>query len=281
MDYNLKKEKHKSHAVWIIVGVVLIIVTFSFLSGDTNNTQNTKNSTYHDNSINSEDNLVSVIKKWEKRLAFISCTFTYQDGTFYEEKGGSGTLIIGKDGEYAVATNRHVVISDFGGRLEEYGPGYCTVKIGSSTYSYNRDYVKNSPSKNDFFIKTKKKEFEKGYDYALLILKDLKEITNEGAVDYNLCSGEVPKGSKIVILGYPIIGSQVGVTATEGIISGQDGFYYITSAKIDHGNSGGAAILIKDDCYLGIPTGAVLGEIESLGRILDINPASNTDFWED
>ena len=48
-------------------------------------------------------------------------------------------------------------------------------------------------------------------------------------------------------------------------------YYIVTDAKIDHGNSGGAAILIKDDCYLGIPSAAVVGSIESYGRILKSN----------
>jgi len=70
-------------------------------------------------------------------------------------------------------------------------------------------------------------------------------------------------------LGYPGIGGNNDITATEGIISSYDGDYYITSAKIEHGNSGGIAILIKDNCFLGIPSYAEAGEIESMGRILD------------
>jgi hypothetical protein len=70
-------------------------------------------------------------------------------------------------------------------------------------------------------------------------------------------------------LGYPTIGSSGSITVTEGIVSGIEGDYYVTSAKIDHGNSGGVAILTKDDCYLGIPTFVKNnGGFESLGRIL-------------
>ena len=83
------------------------------------------------------------------------------------------------------------------------------------------------------------------------------------------CSNSIINiGDKIVVLGYPAIGTEGGITATEGIISGIEKNYYVTSAKIDHGNSGGAAILVKDDCYLGIPTWANPGSIESLARIL-------------
>jgi len=70
-------------------------------------------------------------------------------------------------------------------------------------------------------------------------------------------------------LGYPTVGSRQDITATEGIISGFDGNYFITSAKVEEGNSGGIAVSVKEDCYLGIPTYAEIGNVESLARILD------------
>ncbi len=95
------------------------------------------------------------------------------------------------------------------------------------------------------------------------------------------CTSTADIGEPLVILGYPSYGSGAGtfvsvfstldVTATEGIVSGNDAGYYTTSAKIEHGNSGGIAIDENRDCYLGIPTASYTGQIESLGRIL---PAS-------
>jgi len=41
-----------------------------------------------------------------------------------------------------------------------------------------------------------------------------------------------------------------------------DGNYYVTSAKIDHGNSGGTAILVNNDCYIGIPSASVVGSVD-------------------
>lgn len=82
---------------------------------------------------------------------------------------------------------------------------------------------------------------------------------------------ESPKiGDQIVTLGYPAIGSQEAITATEGIMSGFDGIYFTTSAKIERGNSGGAAILTENNCLLGLPTLVVAGRIESLARILPL-----------
>lgn len=60
------------------------------------------------------------------------------------------------------------------------------------------------------------------------------------------------------------------IAVTEGIISGFEGNYFITSAKVEHGNSGGAAIHVRNNCLLGLPTFAQVGYIESLARILDI-----------
>ncbi|KKS24033.1 MAG: hypothetical protein UU82_C0013G0001, partial [Candidatus Nomurabacteria bacterium GW2011_GWC2_41_8] len=64
------------------------------------------------------------------------------------------------------------------------------------------------------------------------------------------------------------------LTVTDGIVSGVETdnngvHYYKTSAKIDHGNSGGIAIE-DSGCVIGIPTFVQQGELESIGRILDL-----------
>ena len=84
------------------------------------------------------------------------------------------------------------------------------------------------------------------------------------------CAENPQIGDEVVILGYPGVGSKDSVTATEGIISGFDGDFYITSAKIERGNSGGAAVHVEDNCLLGIPTLTIAGRVESLARILKL-----------
>jgi hypothetical protein len=106
-------------------------------------------------------------------------------------------------------------------------------------------------------------------------------------------------GDKITVLGYPAFGEQIGtgvqsLTVTDGIISGfiktNHGTIYKTSAKVDHGISGGLAVRNQDSCVLGIPTwgnyggslanigaGEVLGQIQSWDMIRgsgDIFPGS-------
>jgi len=80
---------------------------------------------------------------------------------------------------------------------------------------------------------------------------------------FSLCSGD-----EIVVLGYPDVGSPTGITATDGIISGYNGNYYVTSAKVEHGNSGGAAIDVANNCYLGIPTYVETDSADSLAGVL-------------
>jgi hypothetical protein len=132
-----------------------------------------------------------------------------------------------------------------------------------------------------------------GYDVAYLDLsmysqqdihakEGIAPISERARSDSYLCKNNPNVGDHILILGYPVYGTPISwerffssnpieVTATEGIVSGMDGIYYTTSAKIDHGNSGGLAIDEANDCYFGIPTWDVSGGFESLGRIL---PAS-------
>jgi len=135
-------------------------------------------------------------------------------------------------------------------------------------------------------------------DWALL------EITNlaTGAKDSNvyrptlvldtfpkLCNAsELKLGSEIVILGYPSIGSNTvsGYTVrelivTEGIISSSPEDWeddFATSAKIDHGSSGGGGFLKTNGCYAGIPSFGITGEIESLGRLINV-PTLNSKFY--
>jgi hypothetical protein len=150
-------------------------------------------------------------------------------------------------------TNRHVV------KYDGYSPQDCRVTFPdiSGTISVSGDAVRFPNKATDIGIVDISKK------------SDVVDLRGQNSVNRKVCSS-VLVGEKVVILGYPSIGSKNDITATEGIISGQDGDYYITSAKIEQGNSGGAAILVRgpDTCYLGIPTFASVGKIEALARIL-------------
>src|SRR3989344_2640713 len=105
------------------------------------------------------------------------------------------------------------------------------------------------------------------YEQPLSFLDDIAMETNETECHENLRVGE-----KIKIIGFPYTSSFALPTITEGIISSFENIgdtnYYITSAKIEHGNSGGIAVTNNYYCMIGIPTAVVVGDSESLGRIL-------------
>ena len=215
----------------------------------------------------SSGDTTSIIKQWRPRVAFIDCKIIFE-GNNMGEQSGSGYLLgyDSQNGDIIILTNNHVMdvpIHNLYG--EPLGitarPTSCDIKIPGEN-QFATVYKEDSP----FGVSDKE-------DWALITVKDptpfmTKTIKNTSGDN---CKSKSELGEKVLILGYPGIGDQNDVTATDGIISGYDGNYYITSAKIEHGNSGGVAISLKNNCYLGIPTFVVTGSLESLARILNVN----------
>lgn len=197
-------------------------------------------------------NVASIISKWRPIIANVDCQFKYSNtGRLYQENSGSGILLKFGNTPGLILTNKHV-ITDEGG----YGAYSCSAKL---------------PDSSELITSSDTRSSAKGYDLGYIYINEsnpyLQTLTSTFP---SLCSQKPSLGDEIVVLGYPSIGSKENVTATEGIVSGFDGNYLITSAKVEQGNSGGAAILLKDNCLLGIPTFVTLGKVESLARILDI-----------
>ena len=199
--------------------------------------------------------LATLIKKWRVRVAHIDCVWRFSNGTV-AEKTGSGFLF----GSTMITTNKHVV--DY----EGVSPGKCAITLPGDP-----NHVEITAGGTGGWIATSQE------DFALIQVSSptpfMRTLHQEGAqsavFDALSCKRRGVAGDEIVVLGYPRIGAEKDVTATEGILSGYEGSYYITSAKLERGNSGGATILVKDDCYLGIPAFVRAGDLESLGRILD------------
>ncbi len=193
--------------------------------------------------------LTDVVKQWSPRVAHVECEWKDSQGNVYQKGSGSATLVYFSNAGVKAISSKHVFLNsrkDF--------PATCKVEpLNSTSYSVNI---------NDDTLLVAKDE-----DWAYLSLPQDLNLVNITKQKVRVCTS-VESGDELVVLGYPKIGSKTGLTVTEGIVSGEDGSYYITSAKIDKGNSGGAAILVKNNCYLGIPSASVVGIIESLGRIL-------------
>jgi hypothetical protein len=210
--------------------------------------------------------LAEIIKAWEPRIAFLECEFEAIDNV----QMGSGMLFPGLSDKGSVQnvgavviTNKHVLTYQ-----DVFGADRCKITFpGQKALIVENDIEDGTISSYG------------DMDFGSIALPPLNPSLETLASQQPLkCNsrqlyGEkrVPIGEEIVILGYPGIGSQDSITATEGIISGYEGDYYVTSAKVEHGNSGGAAILVKDNCFLGIPTFAVTGGVESLSRILNVD----------
>lgn len=216
--------------------------------------------------------LTSIIEQWRTKIAYLECEFFYSDSsTFSPSQYGSGTLIRSNNGEITILTNKHIVQQN---KNTLYA---CTIQLPGES-----SFIVEANHRDDKFL------ISDNLDFAKIVQKIsiVKNTSYTGAklaekyirrpdYDFNKCETKASIGDSIVVLGYPSIGSKSDITATEGIISGYDGDdYYIVSAKVEEGNSGGAAILLKDNCYLGIPTFAMVGDTESMARILSINSLS-------
>jgi|GEM_PF-2920581 len=202
-----------------------------------------------------------IVRKWDDITVRISCEYetaerSFGSGLYF---GPNSAINFGAGNEHAILTNSHVLEED------NEVPTSCVLTWGAgaqTVLSFAED-PSLSISRTSFF---------EGFDAAYITLTQ-EEVAATGidsSIQYDLCSIAPQSGDEILVLGYPKIGSTETVTSTEGIISGYDGNFFITSAKISKGNSGGAAISVKNDCYFGIPTLVKTDAVESLGRILDI-----------
>ena len=200
---------------------------------------------------------------------------------------GSGVSIYDAEGNHYIATNAHVVRAydgTFGGCWvyfpDDDGYFYKSAYRAESAYFY--DDLTVSVGGVSYGGSTYN---EGGLDYALLVLTEPGK-RKDGTTYPDMKSTRFPDlytesektctenkfviGDKVLILGYPGIGGE-DVTVTDGIISGFGGQFneFIkTSAKIEHGNSGGLAIRASDGCPIGIPSLSMRGELESIGSIL-------------
>lgn len=186
--------------------------------------------------------ITNIIANWSPRVARLTCEFS--DGTDNTVgKGSSVATLIGSIPHFI--TNKHVVEDDL--PLSD-----CRAELLSGeTVTVPSDAVTVSEKVDVGYIRASGAAFS-GIDTSV-----------------KTCSNKPAIGDAVVILGYPRVGGS-GITATEGIISGFDDEYYVTSAKIEQGNSGGAAVHVKNNCLLGMPTLVVAGRIEALARILPI-----------
>lgn len=232
--------------------------------------------------------LADIVTDWTPRVANIACQFTLKDpkakelfkkfnlSTEPQVGTGSGFLMQatnlttgGKN--VTVITNAHVLSGHNGFST----PDFCNVYLpdgGEYTMTGESGRIQyfDLGSDSEIVFVNDVPYILRDVDVGILVIPNPTEKTKKIASEAFQCKERPRIGDDVVVLGYPSIGSQQSITATEGIISGTEGNFFVTSAKVERGNSGGAAISQKDNCYFGIPTFTISGRIESLARILDI-----------
>ncbi len=193
----------------------------------------------------------AIISQWRPRVASVKCHWDLPNGATAEDSG-SGVLM-GNNPVPTVITNRHVVT-------------YLGVTAHHCAIQFPNETIINVVYEGDIHPSPS------GVDWAKITISKASPYVTSLASNLPVrCSARASSGDSVVILGYPSIGARDDVTATEGIISGFEDDYYISSAKVERGNSGGAAIATKQNCYLGTPTYVGAGQLETLARILDQN----------
>lgn len=208
------------------------------------------------------DELASSVVKIFCLADYYSDDIQQGSGILYKTSSNSSDLA-----PYYVQTNLHVVKTTDGSFSQclivlypDYKNGNVYLLFESENYRLYREDIDIA------FLKPQIIENE----IMAGSLSDLSAFAQNESKSFECTNTNI--GDHLTILGYPGVGGET-LTVTDGIVSGFDfnsGIRYIkTSAKIERGNSGGIAI--KDSgCVLGIPTFVQSGEMESIGRILDL-----------
>jgi len=202
-----------------------------------------------------KNGLTNIVNQWGSYVVSLECDFYRSStGDLFLQSSGSGLLTKWGETSVVVLTNKHIITAMSIDRDDV--ANKCTIKFPQKDISI---------TSNDVLVLTD------DFDWGIITINFPSEYVKTLMQDSpNLCTKNPILGDELVILGYPSIGDQKNVTVTEGIISGFDEDYFITSAKVEKGNSGGAAVSLKNNCYLGTPTFSRTGVIESLARILDV-----------
>jgi len=183
---------------------------------------------------------------------------------------GSG-IIVGPDG--LIITNRHVVSNEDWSVINALPTCFVAVTEDITEepvikYTANIIAYAPEPSASGNF----------DFDVAILRINDVchdceyapANLPSEFPYLTTGYSSGMDIGNYIAIAGYPEIGSGT-FNFTEGIVSGRVGEFVLkTDAKIDSGNSGGAALNSQHQ-LVGVPTWTISGSAESMGYIIGID----------
>ncbi len=201
--------------------------------------------------------LEDVVKAWRPYTVRVTCIALDSSGNKKSYSDGSGFLTVDPNRGPTVFTNKHVFyVKD--GILSD----YCDVYFPES-----KETIK--VEKKNRFVSGK------GQDRGALVITQPSEyisnLVKNKKITQNDCLRANPESTDdIVIMGYPMGKPKDDISYVQGKIVGYKDNYFISTATIISGYSGGVAVSLKDNCYLGIPTYAQKDDL-SKSLILDIN----------
>ncbi|HTX87148.1 MAG TPA: trypsin-like peptidase domain-containing protein [Candidatus Nanoarchaeia archaeon] len=277
-------KKHKKGILigcGILVVVVIVLVVIVIFSGSNDSTKDNSPSSSINSSISVQNAVSEAITAFNSALKgssvdqdaissyVVNILCTDSSGN---QQGGSGTIIT-SDG--LVLTNAHIIPVDSNGNPSS---GDCVVTLPDSQgkvksiYSATPIIVPSLSQQDDIAFL----DIDGPYTNDIGITQGqwpttFPDFGDDGCVNFNPTLGE-----KITVFGYPQISANGNyLTITSGQVSSlPDDGTIITSAKVDHGSSGGLAV-DENGCMLGIPTAISGQDNESLGVITSDNIIAN------
>lgn len=276
------------------IGIFSIVQNWQRIKGLFPKTKNNLNTTISSELTTEEITTIS------KSIAAVQCT-TFQT---VDHKGlpvfGSGTYLTYTNPNTqknidVLLTNAHVAEDPTIGNSKNVQDN-CIVtfnKVNGGHYYYFNKFYGTTVINDDVDIAILTPEYNNGIEKE-------NQPLDKGGEPIPTC-GEVATGKKVYIFGYPSSSDSFvpspdpggpiwskehlawyneiddyrqtrNLILSEGIISGNRGSNYFTTAKIDAGNSGGLAVSKENGliCIIGIPTWVSVGQYDTLGVIQPI-----------
>ncbi len=201
--------------------------------------------------------LEDVIKEWRPFVVRVTCITLDSNGNKKSYSDGSGFLAYDPAKGPTVITNKHVFYVKDG-----ISTNYCDIY-----FPENKEVVK--VEKKDRSVSSK------GHDRGNLVITQPSEYVsnlakNPIAISRDCKNTKPDSTDDVVIMGYPMGRPKDDISYSQGKIVGYQEKYFVSTATIVSGYSGGVAVSLKDNCYLGIPTYAQKDDL-SKSLILDIN----------
>jgi len=204
-----------------------------------------------------DDPLPAIADRMKDTVALIVCQDASGDYTT-----GSGTIFTSNG---LVLTNQHVLPEAAEEAALPCAIVYQPWKGDDGSAVFGLAYVSGDPARDLAVVRM--------VDQSGAALRP-NQIQNLEAIEGVLCEdSEVSVARSLLILGYPNYSDEdvdptlTSLKVTSGKISSllSDGDV-VTDAKLEHGNSGGAAFL-DSGCFIGVPTAVLTGRVETLGVI--------------